>query len=256
LIIPPPVGGIAVVTVGTRGARGQRGGLAATISAVATITVVPAARSLLAIVAGRPSNGNLAVGRVLEGCTGNDRVLRARVFHGRIGSVELDFRQKGQITVQVRAQVGVVSNTGRATCNLVTARRRLPGGGPNAIAQVVKARTSRTPPDSSLTGEVCLLDSSELVSLVIQVLVGLQHTELGRQGIDRRRNIDRLRRRRRRDIDSRTTVQGTPVPAKEASVVIVVSTDDTDVTVGVEVRVGWVRKAEKHQKCCKEQPDR
>jgi len=99
LIIPPPVGGIAVVTAGTRVARGQRGGLAATIGAVATITVVPAARSLLVVVAGRPSDGNLAVGRVLEGCTGNDRVLRARVFHGRICSVELDFRQKGQITV-------------------------------------------------------------------------------------------------------------------------------------------------------------
>jgi hypothetical protein len=99
LIIPPPVGGIAVVTVGTRVARGQRLGLAATIGAVATITVVPAARSLLVVVAGCPSDGNLAVVRVLEGCTGNDRVLRARAFHGRIVSVELDFRQKGQITV-------------------------------------------------------------------------------------------------------------------------------------------------------------
>jgi len=150
----------------------------------------------------------------------------------------------------------VISNTSGATCNLVTTGRRLPAGGPNAIAQVVKARTSRTPPDSSLTGEVCLLDSSELVSLVIQVLVGLQHTELGRQGIDRRRNIDRLRLRRRRYIDFRTTVQFTPVIPK-ASVVIVVSTDDTDVTVGISIiipSVGLVRKAEKHQKCCKEQP--
>jgi hypothetical protein len=138
---------------------------------------------------------------------------------------------------------------------LVTTGRRLPAGGPNAIAQVVKARTSRTPPDSSLTGEVCLLDSSELVSLVIQVLVGLQHTELGRQGIDRRRNIDRLRLRLRRYIDFRTTVQGTKVIVKKAFVVIVVSIDDTVVTVGVP-SVGLVRKAEKHQKCCKEQPDR
>jgi hypothetical protein len=183
-VIPPVTRLVTVVAAGARVAAAARSRLAATISGVARVNVVPAAGIRVHFLDGGPAQTSLTVRGIGESGTGNDRVTTAP--HFIVLSVGLDLRQKTHKGVQVGTQVGKISSTRGPAGDLVSIRVGTPGGNPHAAGLVVEVLSSGRPLELTILIKVRLLSSLEVIGLRGEVEIWLQNTKLGRNRLDRR----------------------------------------------------------------------